>query len=101
MKAIFRGEECRNVKKCAHTVETESQVNCIQSHLSRKDPLCSLLIIKYCKRIRLFSLHALSELDHLTTGKTQKRGGKKAAYQLCQCLDFYPIEYFISLIPII
>lgn len=77
MKDIFRGEECRHVQKSAHTVETESQVNRIQSHLPRKDPLCSLLIIKYRKRIRLFSLHALSELDHLTTGKTQKRGGKR------------------------
>lgn len=54
MKDVFRGEECRNEKKTAPTAEISSHVNCIQNHLLRKDCLCSLLIIKYCKRIRLF-----------------------------------------------
>lgn len=73
-----------------YTIDTASEVNHLQSHLTRKDRLSSLLIIKYCKRIGCFSLHTLSELDRLTTGNTENSGWgcvEEAAYQLCKCLD--------------
>lgn len=57
-------------KKCRSLCILAGQVNCIQSHLSSNDLFNSPLNIKYCKRISLFLLHALSQLDNLSIGST-------------------------------